>query len=192
MKILFLDTETTGLDPAVNSMIEVAMEYHVDGKKIDEFTVQLFDKQSARQVDLNALKVNGQSINKLYALPDESKGVASLTEWLTKLDNKDLVIAGHNVEFDIKFVKATLNKYGITGFDQVVSGRTMDTHAIAKALIYAGKLDPVSVTGKPGTSVGNLAKALGIDLNGRELHSAKDDVSVTAEIFYKMIDLIKK
>ena len=41
MNILFIDTETTGKNPERNSIIQIAAEYHEDGKKISDFNAKL-------------------------------------------------------------------------------------------------------------------------------------------------------
>jgi len=191
MKFLFIDTETTGIKADSNGLVEIAAEYHVDGKKVAEWNEKMFAKQQAPLVNLQALKVNGHSVKGLHSLKDEAVELANFCEWLLKLDTKDLIIVGHNIQFDIDFIKAALRKYGVEGFELITSTKTIDTVGLARTLMFAGKLNMGTVTSVHGANVGNLARALGVDLTNRKLHGAKDDVAVTAEIFYKMVALIK-
>lgn len=191
MKFLFLDTETTGINPDINGLVEIAAEYHVDGKKVSQWNSKMFAKQQSPIVNLQALKVNKHSIKGLHSLPDEAVALAEFCEWVLGLDTKDLIIVGHNIQFDINFIKAALKKYGVEGFELISSTKTIDTVGLARVLMYAGKLDLGAVTSVHGANVGNLARALGVDLSNRTLHTATDDIAVTAEIYYKMVALIK-
>ena len=188
MNILFIDTETTGTDPKKHGIIEIAAEFHVNGKKVSEFNTKFFGRN--HQVSMGALKVNKGSIQGLLKLEAEEKGVVEFVDWLLALDSREpITICGHNVHFDISFIKALLDKYAIEEWDQAVSYRHLDTCSIGRFLIESGVLrTPI---GKSGANLSNVATCLGINLAGRSLHTAKDDVALTAEVYYKMLELVR-
>lgn len=188
MNILFLDLETTGLDENKHAVIEIACRLDVDGKKISSHNTKFYNPQT--NTDMAALKVNKARLAKLMSHKQEVAEVASFVDWVLDASDKvkgPIMLCGHNVPFDIKFLTALLAKYGVHGFDLVAGGKDLlDTRIIAQGLILAGKL---KVEGK--FNLENLAKALGIDTSGMELHTASVDVELTAQVLYKLIKLMK-
>lgn len=186
MNLLFLDTETTGTDPKKHAVIEIAAQLHKDGTKVAEVNEQFFDKRSP--VSLQALKYNNTRVEGLYAKKDESIGFMTFVDWVLSLKMDSLpIIVGHNVSFDVKFLHALFDKYGIDQVTEVLGYKTLDTCVIAQYLIMAGKL----TTEGNKTTLAAIAKALNIDVTKYTLHCAKDDVALTAEVFYGLINLLK-
>lgn len=187
MNLLFVDVETTGLDNKKHGVVELAVELYKDGVKINEFNEHFFDKRSP--VSLGALKVNKKTVAKLYESTLEDLSVMKFIDWLIALDLKGpTYICGHNVQFDVGFIKAMLAKYGVEDLEQIVGYKYLDTFTLASALILTGKLQ----TDNNATNLGAIAKGLGIDLSQYTLHTAKDDVRLTVDVFFKMLELLKK
>lgn len=187
-KILFLDLETTGLDPLTNSIVQIAAEYHIDGKKQDQFFVEIKPPISQdRLISLDALKVTKLNLNKIFnSGKDEGPALISFVDWVLSLDANKLSICGHNVHFDIAFMKNLFRRYNLNGWDNIISHRIEDTCSLARSLQKAGILPNSSV------SLGSLAELLNITIPENEtLHNAKTDVRVTSEIYYKLINKLK-
>lgn len=188
MNVLFMDVETTGQDPFKHTIIEIAMRLDVNGQKVDEFQVKLFNPQTV--TNLQALKYNGTKLSDLLKHKQEIEAVTELVDWLLQIQAKykgDLHICGQNVGFDIRFLWSMLNKYSIEGLDQVIGYKIIDTFGLAVALQHVGKLK----TADDKLNLKAIAQALGVDLSNRKLHTAMDDVDVTAEVLYGLLKLMK-
>jgi len=191
MNILFIDCETTGLDPDTHSIIEIACEHHKDGVCVSKFNRKFINRQPILALD--ALKVNKQNIKSLLEIGkacSEDQAVYDFVDYLLSLDNKDLHICGHNVHFDVGFVKALLKKYSIEGWDKAVSYRHIDTCDRAKMLIETGII-PLDAIGMRGAGLTNIAKALGVEVDEKLTHGAEYDTNLCARVFYKMNEVLR-
>lgn len=187
-KILFIDLETTGTDNSKHMITEIAAEYHVDGKKVSDFyRLVKAVPQANTAISLEALKVTNKTLEEVLTIgEDEPKAVMEFLDWILKLDTKMMYICGHNVHFDIGFIKEALKKYRIELWDKVVSYRMEDTCSLARTLRKAGVLP------EGNSSLGNLANDLGIHpAKGEALHNAATDVRITAKIYYKLVKILK-
>lgn len=188
MDILFIDLETTGLDPKENSIIQIAARAYKDGKEVNRFSRYCFDRTA--KINMNAMKINKTKIADLVLKSHESEVLKDFADFLISLDLKDKTIAGHNVGFDISFMKERLSKYSIDGWDDVTGYRIQDTSVIGKFLMEAGIID--GSLGKSGTGLKNIAKVLGLEVNESRLHNADTDVDLTAQVYYGMLDKATK
>lgn len=189
MNILFIDTETTGQNPNRNTLVEIAARLDVDGKTVDKFETKLFNPKSVTH--LGALKYNGLKLDDLTKMPVEIEGLMKFLDWLLTLQDKykgTLYICGQNVGFDIRFIWAALSKYDIEGLDDIMGFKVLDTFGLALALHQVGKLQ----TKDNKLSLSDIAEGLGINLSGRNLHTAMADVDLVAEVLYKLLELMKK
>lgn len=188
MNILFLDLETTGVDENKHSIIEIAAKFYVNGQLRDTFESKTATYN--QEVDLGALGVNNFTIKEILSHPPSPEVAYALAEFLVNVKkNKGkgpIYLCGHNVAFDEKFLDRFLAIHSITGLHSVLGHKKLDTATLAIALIDAGVLNPEK------TSLEYLAKELGISLEGRNLHKAMDDVDLTIEVYYKMLDLLRK
>lgn len=187
-KILFIDLETTGTDPDTHMITQIAAEYYVGGQKQkDFFTKVKAIPQPGTAVSLEALKITKQSLQDTMTNgKDEAEALMEFVDWLLELDTSKLCICGHNVNFDINFIKALFKKYRLEQFDRVVSYRVEDTCSLARSMQKAGLL-PLDAVG-----LGKLSSSLGISIpKGEHLHNAATDVKITAKIYYRLLDILK-
>lgn len=191
MNMLFIDCETTGLDENKHSIIEIACEHHKDGQMVSAYNRKFINRQPILALD--ALKVNKTNIAQLLdigkACPEE-QAVFEFVDYLLSLENRDLHICGHNVHFDVGFIKALLAKYNIEGWDKAVSYRHVDTCDRAKMLIETGII-PLSAIGVKGAGLTNIAKALGLEVDETKTHTAVYDTNLCARVFYKMNEVLR-
>jgi len=191
MNILFIDCETTGLDADKHSIIEIACEHHKDGQLVSAYNRKFINR--APILALDALKVNKTNIKQLLDIGkecEEDKAVFEFVDYLLSLDNKDLHVCGHNVHFDVGFIKALLKKYSIEGWDKAVSYRHIDTCDRAKMLIETGII-PLDAIGHRGAGLTNIAKALGVEVDETKTHGAAYDTALCARVFYKMNEVLR-
>jgi DNA polymerase III subunit epsilon len=180
MNILFLDTETSGLDPKVHGILQIAAEFHQDGKLIKSFNEKC--NTNIKTIDLGALKVNKVAFGSIKNLTPNEVVLKLFVDFILGLP-ANTIIAGHNVSFDINFLKEWLTVNGVTGWGSIFSHRVLDTYPLAAYLkeIGAIKTDKLHLE--------NIAEALNIAVNKSDLHSAQYDVELTAKIYYKIVEL---
>lgn len=188
MNILFIDSETTGLDSKRNTMIELAARIDVDGVPLDRFSVKLFNPQTI--TNLGALKVNNTKLSDLLKNKPEAEAIMMFVDWLLDIRKKvrgDIVLCGQNPGFDLRFLLDALNKYGIEGLESIIGYKTLDTYGLALALVECGKLK----TENNKLSLTDIAKALSVNMTVNVPHTAVGDVEIVAEVLYGLLALVK-
>ena len=172
MKLLYFDTETTGIDAVKNEIVQIAGLIEVDGTVVEEFNFRC-QPTDWDNVDPEALKVTGLTIEELktYDTPEmagrELKKV--FDKYIDKYNKKDKFYpAGHNVSFDLDFLQAFWKKhvdpYGIGSYQ---NWRAIDTRVIANFFAFSGMLDCKDV------KLGTLCEIYGIELDA---HDALNDI----------------
>lgn len=109
MRLVFFDTETSGLDPVVDRIIEIALLVVEEGSvkvKLDKFIKHDF------QISDRIQELTGISNELLDELGDSEEFVASMVFDL--LSEGSLMIA-HNCQFDLNFLYQLLCRYYSVG-----------------------------------------------------------------------------
>jgi DNA polymerase III subunit epsilon len=98
--LAFVDVETTGLDPSQHEIIEICVvRENADGETRTFYTK--IHPEHLDRADPEALRVNGYSDELWRSSPGASEPlVGELRDIL-----RDTVVVGHNVEFDLAFIK---------------------------------------------------------------------------------------
>lgn len=102
-KYLFLDTETSGLDPKKDSVLQVAaLKVSEEGEELDFFQSYVRPLEGARLCS-EAFKTNGYTHESVLTFPHPLSVVPAFYDWLASFDGK-LIFAGFNCGFDIKMM----------------------------------------------------------------------------------------
>jgi len=186
MKLLFLDTETTGLDPLKNGVIQIAGIIEIDGVVIQEFDykVKPFQKDV---VDLKALKVNGRTIDEIagFSLPvDVYRDIMEIfTRHIDKYDKTDkFSLVGQNVHFDYDFLNEFFKKCGSPFLYAYIDYHMIDVITATALFTIAGKMHLQNMKLK------TVCDHFGIPL---EAHDALEDVRATRLVFHRYLEMIK-
>ena len=107
MKLAFLDTETTGLDSKKHEIIELALIIIEDGERIYEKSFKI-KPQHIETASPVALRINGYD-EAVWAEEGYHWSLQSVERLAKHLEGT--VIVGHNVKFDIGFLRAVFNRY---------------------------------------------------------------------------------
>lgn len=168
MRQIFLDTETTGLDPAQgHRIIEVAAVEVVNRR----FTGNRYHRylNPDRDIDAGAQAVHGISIERLQGEP-RFGDIAR--EFLDFIAGAELVI--HNAPFDIGFLNSELGMLDL-GRVADVCENVVDTLKMAKDL-HPGQRNNLDA----------LCKRYGVDNSNRTLHGALLDAELLADVYMAM------
>jgi DNA polymerase III epsilon subunit-like protein len=165
MPLVFLDTETSGLDPLVNGVMQVGLIRTTADLKVTEVYDELVQPYGYL-VQPKALEVNGLNLEECQedGLPsaEVSARVAEVCE--------GAVIVGHNIRFDLEFLRTM---FRISGTDFKIGRRTIDTQSLAWAMVPQG-LESLSLDGIRAH----------LRLKPREgKHDALEDAELTLEVY---------
>lgn len=180
-KILVIDTETGGLNAEVNSILTLGAVVWNDGFIEDKIEITIAEPEIF--ADPKALEVNGLTIEEVQAKGvSPLQAVLTLQNFLQKNNMRGKVtLGGHNVSFDIPFMKR-LYRLGGVDFDKQFSFRYLDTMQIAFLFNFAGKFNLTSV------SLDSVTKYYGCSperVDGK--HGALGDAEATARCLTKML-----
>jgi DNA polymerase III epsilon subunit len=172
-RIIFLDTETTGLSPrtANNRVIEIACIEYIAGKPtgIEINSILFADGKKSTKGALSVHGIKEIDREKSPSFKDLSHSLLSLL--------KDAHLVIYNKDFDIEFIESEFNY-----LNQKIS---LQHHCskITCAMALSQKVMKV-----PRISLDNACKRYGIDITHRVIHGAKLDAELTAKLYFKLID----
>ena len=160
------DLETTGFSPSKNQIIEIGAVKVVNGSITERFSTFVNPKVPIPF-----------EIEQLTSINDDMVlDAPTIDEILPKFMEfcQDAVMVAHNADFDMSFIKHNCSALGLECEKTV-----LDTVALSRVLLPAlnrFKLDTV-------------AKALNVSLAHH--HRAVDDAACTAEIFVKLVEMLR-
>jgi len=177
MNKLWIDTETTGLDPARHGVIEIAMVLTTPdaSEVLDTYASQIELREDLYEVDADALRVNGYSAAKWRSA---SRYDDAFYQILFRLNDR-VRLSGHNIAFDREMVLGGLRMACIDIPE--LYHRTTDTQALADPLEVAGEV--------PATSLVCLAEYFGVDYD--RPHSALCDIETTIEVYRRLLAMMR-
>ena len=130
MKFAFIDTETTGLDPSVHCVIELAIIVVEDGNVVQRYTTKVRPTDAEMALaHPKALAINGYSEEEWSGSPSmETIGpyVLGILE--------GAVLVGHNVRFDAEMLGSSLRAHGVRC--RLIRRRLVDTQVLAMEHLY--------------------------------------------------------
>jgi len=178
MKILFFDTETTGLDPIKNDILTIGGIIEIDGEVKEEFYLEI-QPFSYENISQYALDVNGLKIEdiKKYMTPEEGyrKLKSIFSKYINKYDKKDkFICVGHNVKFDIDFLTNLFLKNGDKYLGSFIDYHFLDTMVILNIMMYQKAIQ------LENCKLVTASEFFGIKLDA---HNAMNDIRATKELF---------
>ena len=184
-KVVWFDTETTGLDPAKHVIIQLAAIVTDGSEQLEEFEVKIeFDESLA---DPEALKLNSFDRHawNSVAVP-EAEAVAQIATFLNRHRSIEMVskrtgrpykvarVGAHNARFDCDFLRALFKRNG--AFLPADVFRPLDTLALALWWVYLR--GPKQAPPKD-YKLGTLGEYFGLIEDDGRPHDAMDDVRLT-------------
>jgi DNA polymerase-3 subunit epsilon len=168
MRQIFLDTETTGLDPAQgHRVIELAAVEVINRRLTGNRYHRYLNPE--RDIETGAQAVHGITLERLQGEP---RFADIAREFLDFIAGAELVI--HNAPFDIGFLDHELGMLGLGSIADVCPN-VVDTLRIAKEL-HPGQRNNLDA----------LCKRYGVDNSNRTLHGALLDAELLADVYLAM------
>lgn len=190
MKLLALDTETTGLDPEFHDVLTAyfaVLDHNLN--VVADLDLKLKpDNGIFENVQEEAMRVNKINLEEHLADPETitySQAKLKLAKFLMdNLENKKgktLQPAGHNVNFDLDMINEHIMDKATWG--KLVHYRAVDTMPVTSFLKLIGWW------GEEIGSLVSIVKYLGLPM--RNAHNAKADTHMFIDVLRKMIDIFK-
>ena len=175
---LYLDVETTGLNPYTNDIIQLACIPIIDGVEHEPFN-QYCQPINWNNIEEAALKVHGMTREQILTFQSPSDLIDNFVKYLSKFKVK-FVMSGYNTNFDRSFVSSLFQKVGRQSeFASYFSSEIRDVYIRAK-----GVKDQLKTT---KFKLVNLAEEFGIEINA---HEAMSDIRATYLVDMHIADLI--
>jgi len=168
MRYVFLDTETTGLDPALGHRIVEIAAVEVCNRRLTDRHFHRY-LNPGRESDEGALRVHGLTREFLQDKPMFQDVCSEFLEFIA-----DAEIFIHNAPFDVGFINHELD---LIRFDPMQNHclQIIDTLVLAKEL-HPGKRNNLDA----------LCERYQIDNSHRTLHGALLDAELLAEVYLAM------
>lgn len=188
-RLLFVDTETGGLDPLVCSLLSLGLVVWEDG--VIRGKTEIFISEPEIVADAKSRSIHGIDMVwlKSHGLPPATAVERLETFVATYFDvsfvPSSVPIAGHNVGFDISFLKRLYRLAG-RDYERIFSHRTLDTAGILRFLSLAGVLH------LEGAGSSAAFEHFGIKFGEHARHSAMGDAYATAVLFAKLVELVRQ
>ncbi len=196
--IYVVDTETTGLSAMDNDVIEIsACRFRMSNFKETEQKTWYLKALNPSTIEDEALSINKHKREDILHLTkfgrdtyqDPIEAVAEIERWIMtdKMSAMDRVIAGQNIQFDIRALKALWERVDSANtfpFSLDRGSRTLDTMMLATAI------DVCTGRRRRYYNLNTLVKSFGV--KKRKAHRAEDDVAMTIDLLIKMLEPLKE
>jgi DNA polymerase-3 subunit alpha len=175
---LYLDVETTGLNPKTNDVVQLAAIPVIGGIRQTHFNefCQPFDFNTVEQ---EAVNVHGITIDKMKTFQSPLSLINKLEEFVKAYGVK-FTIAGYNCNFDKAMLGAMFLKAGKPSlFRQLFDNDVHDVYGRAKSIKNQLKTTSLKLSA--------LASEFGINISA---HEALSDISATIEVDLRLSEML--
>lgn len=169
-ELIVFDVETTGLSAKTGHIIELAaFKFRIDDHNCIHETASMHQYiKPAYKLDPKITALTGITDEHLEYCPYEEECFDVIHRFF---GNGSVVLCGHNVTFDVGFLKAL---YARNNGGNFASCKEIDTLEMARDIIAPSEVNDYKLA--------TLAKYCGFD-DGVQFHSAFDDAKATAKLF---------
>ena len=178
--MIVIDTETTGLEPAIHALISVGA---IDFENPDNQFYEECGAWKGAHIDKKALEINGfleKDIVGEGKQPIESL-VLKFSAWASGI--KEQTFAGENPSMDRDFMRASFQRAGANWF---FAYRTFDLHSICYAHMIRAGLVPPTERNHTGLNLDAILEYVGLPKRAG-VHNAMEDAKLEAEAFSRLL-----
>ena len=185
MKLLYIDTETTGLDPDGCAIWQLAGIIEIADRIVEKFNIHMRPNPD-QNINIGALEATNASFQNIVKGKSQFEGyndfMHTLDCHINKYDTSDkFFMVGYNSHsFDSAFIRNFMKMHDNVYFGSYFWHPNIDVMLVAA---YAAMKDRTKL---PNFKLGTICQSLGIDFDEKEAHDAMYDVEKTREI-YKQI-----
>ena len=185
-KILYFDTETTGLDPLKNGIIQFSGIIEIDNKVEEEFNFKIRPFETD-EINSEALEVNNVTKDQLKTFPTAEKSYILIEKlfntYIDRYDSTDKFSpAGYNVRFDLEFLSKYFTKNNNIYFGSYCNWRSIDALSLLYFLDYIGYLKLENY------KLNTVCDYFKIPIKA---HDAMSDIKATRNLIIKLKSLLK-
>jgi DNA polymerase-3 subunit epsilon len=182
-KFLVIDTETTGLDPTSNQIIQLGAIVYNDKDEKESFSLSVTYNDHGTiepaAFSKNKTGIAGYMASELF---NESVAIYKFCDFVLK--NPCDYLVGFNVQFDLAFLRAAFERAKVN-FVNFLPYKVIDPFVTAQMLILTGNL--------PSTMKTNLsALCKHYDINSDGAHEAMADIRMTYSLMTRMMQQLSK
>ena len=168
--LVFLDLETTGLNPGGHAVCEVGA-VRMNRQKIQDEYCRLVNP--GRNIPHEVYSIHGISNDDVRGAPAFWEMAGEMMDFLSQ---PNTVICAYNAPFDISFIDEELNRAGMRQVELPV----LDVLAACRDAFQL-----------PRYSLKIAAQSLGVECR-QKLHRARQDVMATAGVFWRVHDALRE
>jgi DNA polymerase III subunit epsilon len=181
MKLLFIDTETGGLEPGKHSLLSASFGVWESGEITDVLDIHIQEKEyvvTQRALEIN--KIDLRVPRNGYTTAGAKRAIVAFLN--AHYGEEKAVIVGQNIHFDIGFITALFSK---ADYEVHFSHRTIDTASILRFTDMAG------ITNIGGSGLSDAIKYFGIQVPEEKRHTSLGDIYATATVFNKLLEVAR-
>ena len=183
-KIMFIDTETTGLEIERHALVQIGAIIEIDGEVKEKINLDIAPFPNA-EISESALRVIGKSPSELTAYPSsvsqykEFKSI--LAKYVDKYNKADKFhFVGYNAVFDDAFLRKFFKRNGDSYYGSFFWWPPIDVAQMAQLTFMETRASFKSF------KLQDVATKMGLDVNAEQLHDALFDVELTRDIFHNL------
>lgn len=193
IKLCFIDTETTGVDPKINgihqlSLIMVLYDFSTgERREIEKLNLRMKPFEGC-VYDEEALKVSEISKEEIETFQSEKDAFVQfksiLDKHCSKFDKKDkYYFVGYNAQFDKDMCYSWFLRNGEKYFFSYFFSNHIDVMTFITPMFFGTRPEMLNF------KLGTVSKILGVETNDNNLHDAMYDIEITQKIFWKIFDI---
>jgi DNA polymerase-3 subunit epsilon len=186
LKLLFIDCETTGTDPAKHAVVQIAGQVFVDGDERERFDLKM-KPLPGQLVAKDALEVNGLTMDMLRDYPEPLAQLKEfrriLGRYVQKFDRLDKFILGaYNARFDYDFVRKFFENQGDKFFGSWVWFPPIDVMGMAAVELMEER------STLENFKLRTVCRQFGIEVQDERLHDGQYDIQLTKELYELLME----
>ena len=187
----WVDTETTGLDTQRHFAFQISYLIEENNVILRSRTLEFRpERYELYEFSKEAEDIHGYSRDKIISLQPEKTAFAVLLGDLKRYGKKRLTLAGYNINFDIRFLKAI--------FDRNKAANSLDSSAFYKyfdymhfdMLQFVQAYRIAGIISLPHIDLESICRYFGI--NTEEAHNSMIDILNTKAVFDRMSGMINR
>ena len=185
-KLLYIDTETTGLVAGHHAIIQLAYIIEINGKVAKRGSYKINPKTYSSKIYVSpkALECNGYRVEDFDRFTDSKDACKDFMKVLSKYkEGPKFKLVAFNSHFDIGFIQAWMKDSKQDFYGRFIDYKDLDVFALVKYLQFYSKID----TGI-SQNLENSCKAVGLEFDA---HDAVGDIEATRDLHLRLVEMLQ-